>query len=330
MKKMKNFKKVVMMLTAMAILSVPVYAQNNKTDDSHYLSNAVPEQNGKVVFSKSYAVSGMNKEAIYDRILKYFTARMAQNKNAKSRIIYANKDEGIVAAHGEEWLVFANKALTLDRSGISYQITATCSDGKCEISIAKINYTYGEKEKYTAEEWITDKNALNKDKTKLIRFTAKWRRHTVDLCDAYFAGIKETLNGKQADTATRAASIVQEEPKLIDVSADKISSDVADMISKSKVVIMVGNDTDDMTTMTAMKGATIGTAKGKQMIFANFDSSQPTSAIDHAEKYKLKFINRETREVLMIIDCQRQYSETSHGIYVLAGTITKMEISNQK
>lgn len=327
---MKNFMKVLMMLTAMTILSAPVYAQNDKTDDSHYLSNAVPEQNGKVVFSKSYAVSGMNKEAIYDRMLKYLTARMAQNKNAQSRIVYTNKDEGIVAAHGEEWLVFANKALTLDRSGISYQIKATCSDGKCEISISKINYTYGEKEKYTAEEWITDENALNKDKTKLIRFTAKWRRHTVDLCDAYFAGIKETLNGKQADTAAGAASIVQEEPKLKDVSADKIPSDVSDMISKSKVAIIVGDDTDDMIMMIATKGASIGTENGKQMIFAYFNPSQPTSAIDHSEEYKLKFFNRETRDLLMVIDCHRQYSETSHGIYVLAGTITKMEISNQK
>ena len=46
----------------------------------------------------------------------------------------------------------------------------------------KIRFNYREgKEKYTAEEWITDKYALNKSQTKLVRGLAKWRRKTVDL-----------------------------------------------------------------------------------------------------------------------------------------------------
>lgn len=93
------------------------------------------------------------------------------------------KDQGVIAATGEEWLVFSSTALSLDRTWLTYQITVNCQPQKCTMEIEKIRYTYREKEKYTAEEWITDKFALNKTKTKLVRGLAKWRRKTVDFAD---------------------------------------------------------------------------------------------------------------------------------------------------
>ena len=53
----------------------------------------------------------------------------------------------------------------------------------------KIRFTYRETEKYKAEEWITDKYALNKAKTKLVRGLAKWRRKTVDFADDIFMDV---------------------------------------------------------------------------------------------------------------------------------------------
>ena len=85
----------------------------------------------------------------------------------------------MIAGIGEEWIVFRSSALSLDRTLTNYQITVTCKPGQCLMEIEKIRFSYRETERYTAEEWITDKYALNKSKTKLIRGLAKWRKKDV-------------------------------------------------------------------------------------------------------------------------------------------------------
>lgn len=356
---MKNIKNLVFILLGAFMFSISASAQSDKRDDSHYLAGAVPEQNGRVVFSKVYVVNGMSKDVIYDKLLKYLTARMAQAENPLSRVAYANKDEGVIAALGNEWMVFSKSALSLDRSGITYQLTATCSEGKCQVVISKINFTYREKEKYTAEEWITDKIALNKDKTKLIRGIAKWRRHTVDLCDDFFTDIKDELSGKEVvapvvkpvvsssssdpvviggdnktakdnskpDMKTEPVPVVSIEPELQTISADNLPSNATSVMSKAKVVVVVGDDSDNMVTMTATKGASMGVVGGKQMVFAYFDLSQATAAVDNVKEYQLKFIDPKTRVVLISMKCKRSYAETEHGLHVLAGTISEVKVN---
>ena len=44
-----------------------------------------------------------------------------------------------------------------------------------------------------AEEWITDKEGLNKSKTKLSKISGKFRRKTIDRKDEIFATITEAL-----------------------------------------------------------------------------------------------------------------------------------------
>ena len=40
---------------------------------------------------------------------------------------------------------------------------------------------------FTAEEWITDKEAYNKKKTKFLKSTGKFRIKTIDLKDSLFS-----------------------------------------------------------------------------------------------------------------------------------------------
>ena len=47
-----------------------------------------------------------------------------------------------------------------------------------------------------AEEWITDKYALNKKGTKLSRISGKFRRKTIDRKDNIFQRIEAALNIK--------------------------------------------------------------------------------------------------------------------------------------
>lgn len=77
--------------------------------------------------------------------------------------------------------------------------------------VEKIRFNYREgKEKYTAEEWITDKYALNKSQTKLVRGLAKWRRKTVDFVDALCIEVTEALS---ASTAAQAPVEEKKEEK---------------------------------------------------------------------------------------------------------------------
>ena len=112
---------------------------------------------------------------------------------------------------GDEWIVFSSTALSLDRTKILYQLTLTCQPEKCTLEVEKIRFSYREgKEKYTAEEWITDKYALNKSKTKLVRGLAKWRRKTVDFVDDLCVDITEALS---ASTAAKAPAVEKKEEK---------------------------------------------------------------------------------------------------------------------
>ena len=45
----------------------------------------------------------------------------------------------------------------------------------------------------TAENWITDKYGLNKNKTKLSRMSGKFRKKTIDRKDEIFNTIKVNL-----------------------------------------------------------------------------------------------------------------------------------------
>jgi hypothetical protein len=175
-------------------LTLQAQQNNQKQDDSRYLAGAVPEVDNKVVFSKTWELTGTSQEEIFARINDWMKTRLAENDNETSRVVYTNAERGQVAGTGNEWMVFSSTAFSLDRTRIYYQLTAHCSPGRCTLNIEKIRFAYREgKENYTAEEWIADDVALNKAQTKLVRGMAKWRRKTVDFAAAMFAEASAAL-----------------------------------------------------------------------------------------------------------------------------------------
>lgn len=195
-------KKLTQLLFVVFCLCLPTVLQAQKRDDSKYLAGAVPEEDGKVVFSKEFSIPGMSQDEIYARMKKWMELRLKKNQNEDSRVVYTNQEKGQVIGMGEEWMVFASSTLSLDRTRISYQLSAFCQPEKCEFRIEKIRYTYREgrdQEKYVAEEWITDEYALNKKKTKLVMGLAKWRRKTVDFADNLCVEVAEALSAASID-----------------------------------------------------------------------------------------------------------------------------------
>lgn len=348
-------------LCALALVCAPANLLAQDDSEAPYLSGAVPLTNGKVVFSKEYSIPGMSQSDIFERIQNWMTERLKSNNNANSRVVFIDTVAGSIAGLGEEWMVFSSSALSLDRTLINYQLTATCQPEKCTIEVEKIRYTYREKEKYTAEEWITDEYALNKTKTKLIRGLAKWRKKTVDFTDDIFADAAKALSAATnkpqpvvapvktvsatsgpvviaaANTviattpmvSTPATNVVAtvpapnngEMPGYRAISAEQLPN-IAQLLATDKLVVAMGyKDVFNTTLMTANGGGAIGRLAGKPVAFCFLTADQPTEQLAKADMYALKIYAPNQTEASIIIECKKLTTTTPATMYV--GEIVK-------
>ena len=166
--------------------------------DQKYLAGAVPVENDKVVFSTTINAPGKSAAEIYDILLAQMT-KMVKEKNQfeQSRIGVAEKDKVSICGYYQEWLVFKDKALVLDRTRLMYNLMVNCQDGKAEVKMTRIYYLYDEERQpttYKAEEWITDEYGLKKNGKKLSRISGKFRRKTIDRKDYIFNKFNSLLN----------------------------------------------------------------------------------------------------------------------------------------
>ncbi len=168
--------------------------------DVKYLEGAVPVVDGKVVFTLDLDVPGKDAQQIYDityQVLEDLTKDT--NQFPESCIALVNKKEHVIAAKYKEWLVFQNSFLSLDRTIFNYTIIANCSDNHATITLSRISYSYemnrgtNQGLEETAENWIVDKYALNKSKTKLNKMSGKFRRKTIDRKDYIFKTLTDKL-----------------------------------------------------------------------------------------------------------------------------------------
>lgn len=100
-----------------------------------------------------------------------------QNINSRIPLVNRNnKNEQIIACIMDEWFVFNQSFISLDRSETKYQLVATISDNHLHLSMTRIVFNYEEGRstgfKEPAENVITDKYALTKKKTTWPRSTA--------------------------------------------------------------------------------------------------------------------------------------------------------------
>ncbi len=344
---MKNLTKMAGLLLCL-LLGAAAQAQENK--DSKYLSGAVPEVDGKVVFSKEYSIPGMSQDEVFDRLLRWMEGRLQENKN-DSRVLYTNREKGQIVGMGDDWIVFSSSALSLDRTRILYQLTVVCQPEKCSFSIEKIRYIYMDgEEKYVAEEWITDKYALNKAKTKLVRGLAKWRRKTVDFADAYYQQVADALSAvdepspatEQAEPAKPAANepmvivpkkkvvaqdvqVVKEKPETAapqpeagaayrEMAPAELTSDWMQS-GTGRLVIVIGTDPFNQTVMTANAGGSLGQVDGKPVVFTILSPDQAHGQLDQAAEYVVRFYPNGATEPTVVLQCRKLPSpETPDGM----------------
>lgn len=168
------------------LLPVVLFAQI----DPKYGIGAVPEVDGRVVFSRSLDVPGYTQEQIFQAMKLWAECYFVATQDLHSRVLISNQAEGQIVAQGQQYLVFTNKAFSLDRALVSYQMYINCADAKCDLSIKAIRYLYNtgasKPETIMAEEQILDIHTFNKAKTKMIRATGKFRTHTIDMVEQVF------------------------------------------------------------------------------------------------------------------------------------------------
>ena len=199
--------------TMLALLPLTLWAQDNswelnededvKTEvkaktkvDPKYLKGAVPEVNGQVVFSKHIEAPGKTAFQIYDIMLQYMERLTKTSNQIDSKIASSDAQKHEIIGAYQEWLVFKKSALSYDRTRFFYALRAQCNDGSADLELMRIRYLYEEErapQRMSAEEWITDKESVNKKNTKLLPLSGKFRRKTIDRKDYLFNKFESLL-----------------------------------------------------------------------------------------------------------------------------------------
>ncbi len=171
--------------------------ENKKSKvDEKYLRGAVPLVDGRVVFSKKIEAPGKSADDIYNIVRQYMEKVTKEKNQLNSRLVIEDADKHEVAGTYEEWLVFKSNAIFLDRTRFHFVLSAKCMDGSCELTMTRIRYIYDEyrnRQDIKAEDWITDKECVNKKNTHLYPQTGKFRRKTIDRKDYLFDKIESLL-----------------------------------------------------------------------------------------------------------------------------------------
>jgi colicin import membrane protein len=169
-------------------------------DAKYLVDGAVPVVDGVVCWQTTINAPGKTAKQIYDILYKQMDKMVNEpNQIANSAIVQDDKEKYELGAIFHEWLVFKNSTLSLDRTQLNFQLMVKYADGKADVKISHITYDYDLERKpvhYKAEEWITDKYAVNKKHTKLYPISAKFRRKTIDRKDFIFSKFNSLLNDK--------------------------------------------------------------------------------------------------------------------------------------
>lgn len=165
--------------------------------DQKYLAGAVPVVDGHVVFQTTIEAPGKTGRQIYD-IMHEQLQQLCREEGQfeQSRLTIEDPQQLQVVGTYQEWLVFKNQPLNLDRTRLMYHLIVDCADGQATVKMTRIYYLYDEErdpQTYRAEEWITDRYGLNRKQTKLARVSGKFRRKTIDRKDYLFNKFQTAL-----------------------------------------------------------------------------------------------------------------------------------------
>ena len=157
-----------------------------------YAAGSCPEVDGKVVWSKTFSCAPLTARQVYDKMIAFLQDYCKQEgKDPVSRIAIVNREKHEIGARISEYVTF-REGLLRDRALLNYTLRVNCFDGKCEVIMNNMSYTYDSK--FPAEEMLLDKNALNKTQAKFNKGGyEKFRPKAIGTRDALMAQIETAL-----------------------------------------------------------------------------------------------------------------------------------------
>ena len=173
------------MSSSIAQITAPVIEEKPETD-IRYMAGAVPEVNGKVVLTRTVEVpAGLTQQEVMNRVDAWLVRCTKDERMHYNQRLPKAADNELQHSYSME-LTFSKSFLAHDFAELAYVLAVRYEGGQLIMEMSHINYKYNENNKlnkYTAEEMIVDKYALNKKKTKLIFGFKKFRMKTIDLLD---------------------------------------------------------------------------------------------------------------------------------------------------
>lgn len=323
-------KRLLILFMLIPILSF-AQEEEEKADYSKYLGDIVPVVDGKVVFSDEFQTPGLSPEQSFKAMRPWLEKRFStDNKKRWGRVLLADTGKNAIVCQGNEYLVFANKALSLDRAKVYYRYMVECLPGKVKITVSNISYLYQEmgQKRVPAEEMIIGEHVMNKSRTRLYKGTGKFLIHTVDMIEKLFdenrsalnnTYPKQVANGKgmnlprpvadnitpivNASPTTDPAPVSAPVPHSTSmegyksISPDRIPGNIIKQLSESWSLITGGDDTG-FNMMTASWGG-LGHLYNKPVSFCFINPARRTyELMDKGDYYTISFYTEAYRDIL--------------------------------
>ncbi len=215
-RKKSNMKKIVLLI----LLLVPIIslAQIDESKMEKYLA-PLQMEGTKVVFKDSLQFKDISADKVYQIAAEWADAYIAKfDKKFESRIAYKNEEKKSVVMIFNRDIVFRDISIILDKALMKCNITIDIVGNKCIIKVLNIKYDYvegGLTEHYKADEWIIDRYAINRDRTKLAKTFGKFRAKTIDAVDEIFESFNLYMFEKVSATPIEEEVKVEEKPVKI-------------------------------------------------------------------------------------------------------------------
>ena len=141
-------KKIILLVfSAMIAFASPaqLFKKVDKQVEPQYALGTVPVINGKVTFEEIIPAEGLTTAQVHDIAQRWIKERFVEPA-VLSKKEFQSENPNSIVIKGEEYLIFKNKFLVLERARIYYYLTLTANDGSCTFNMSRITYWYDEEE----------------------------------------------------------------------------------------------------------------------------------------------------------------------------------------
>ena len=180
--------------------------------DKKYLAGAVPTEDGKVVFNRQLDITGIAPQTAIELTRQWVSGPLA-NDGYNGKIYDIDNNAGSLVINMDGDIVFKSSAFQLDQATICFILDVKFSNDKCMLTFRNIRYLYTinpnntKRDIIMAENWIVDKEALNKAGTKMYAMNGKFRIRTVQLVDYLTESLRSGLNARDVKKNTSKPEI---------------------------------------------------------------------------------------------------------------------------